>query len=185
MAANSFRAVINKDGVNQFVDVPARVSRAFTLFAEHGRVRVTGTISAHPMHATLVPTKDGTHRLYVNGGMRAATGVDVGDRVTLKLRPLRTDEVDVPEDLASALTKARARRRFDMLSASHRRELLRSIDDARSVKNRAARIERTLSHLRREHAATQAGHRRQAVVDLSKVRTPVRHKKHESLVRAT
>jgi hypothetical protein len=150
MAANSFRATIDKDGVNQFVDVPARVSRAFTLFAEHGRVRVTGTINGHPLHATLIPTRDGTHRLYVNGGMRAAAGVDIGDRVALTLRPLRTDEVDVPSDLARALTKAKVRRRFDILTASHRRELLRSIDDARSVKNRAARIERTLSHLRGE-----------------------------------
>jgi len=149
-AANSFHAVIARDGVNHFIDVPARVTRAFALFAEHGRVRVTGAINGHPLHATLVPTKDGRHRLYVNGGMRAATGVDLGDRVKVKLRPLRAGEVDLPEDLASALAKGKVRRRFDMLQASHRRELLQSIDDARSAKNRAARIERTLSHLRGE-----------------------------------
>ncbi len=146
--ANPFRAVIDKDGVNAFVDVPVRVVRSFTPFAERGRVRVAGTIDGHPLHATIVPTKDAAHRLYVNGGMRAAAGVDVGDRVTLELRPLRADEVDVPEDLASALAKATLRRRFDALSVSHRRELLRSIEDARSAKNRTARIERTLSHLR-------------------------------------
>jgi len=45
-----------------------------------GRIEflVSTTINGHPLHATLVPTKKGAHRLYVNGGMRAATGVEVG-----------------------------------------------------------------------------------------------------------
>jgi hypothetical protein len=149
-AVHTFRTVIDRDGVNPYVLVPARVSLALAGFAEHGRIRVVGTINAHPLHATLVPTKEGTHRLYVNGGMRAATGVGVGDRVTLNLRPLRSGEIDVPPDLAIALTRASVRQRWDKLSVSHRRELLRSIDDARSATNRAARIERTLRHLRGE-----------------------------------
>jgi hypothetical protein len=72
----SFWAVIAKAGANAFVDVPAQVTRAFAAFAEHGRVRVTGTINGHPPHATPIPTKDGNHRLSVNSGMRAATGVE-------------------------------------------------------------------------------------------------------------
>jgi Domain of unknown function (DUF1905)/Bacteriocin-protection, YdeI or OmpD-Associated len=149
-AATSFRATVLKDGINLFVDVPLLVSRAFAAFADHGRVRVAGTIDGHPLHATLVPVHDGTHRLYVNGGMRAAAGIAVGDRVTLTLRPLRRDEVDVPADLMRHLAKARLRSRFDALSASHCRELVRSIEDARSPANRVARIARTLSHIRGE-----------------------------------
>jgi len=68
----------------------------------------------------------------------------------LELRALTGDEVDLPNDLTKGLAKARLRRRFDALSASHRRELVRSIEDARSLKNRAVRIERTLRHLRGE-----------------------------------
>lgn len=82
--------------------------------------------------------------------MRAATGIEVGDSVRLTLRPLRRDEVDVPGDLAGSLADAKLRGRFDAFSASHRRELLRSIEDARSSTNRAARIARTLAHLRGE-----------------------------------
>ncbi len=150
MGTASFRAVVEKEGVKPFVAVPARVSRAFAAFAERGRIRVAGTIARHPLHASLVPTKRGEHRLYVNGGMRAATGIEVGDRVALRLRALRRGEVGVPADLARALAQGRLRRRFDGLEASHRRELVRSIEDARSPKNRAARIERTLAHLRGE-----------------------------------
>jgi hypothetical protein len=141
--------------------VPARVSVAFAAFAEKRRIRVAGTINGHSFHATLVPTKAGTHRLYINGGMRAAAGVSVGDRVTLELRALQFNDVDLPEDLAHALTKASLRRRFDALSASHRRELLRSIEDARSETNRAARVERTLCHLRGERSQRA----KRAVVD--------------------
>lgn len=147
----SFQAVIGRDGLNPFVDVPARVTRAFAAFAERGRVRVAGTINGYPLHASLVPTKAGGPRLYVNGGMRAAAGVDVGDRITLELRPVPPGEVDVPRDLARELAKAALGGRFEALSESHRRELVRSIDDARTPRNRATRIARTLGHLRGEH----------------------------------
>jgi hypothetical protein len=150
VTTRSFRARIETDGVYAFVEVPVATSLAFASFAERGRVRVAGTVEGHPLHATLIPTRSGRHRLYVNGGMRAATGVEVGDRVSLALRPLRGGQVGLPADLARALGRARLRRDFDALPPSHRRELVRSIDDARSPRNRAARIERTLAHLRGE-----------------------------------
>jgi hypothetical protein len=148
VAGVSFRAILLKDGLNPFIEVPARVSRAFAAFANQRRIRVAGTINGSALHATLVPVRDGTQRLYVNGGMRAATGIAVGDRVTLRLRPLRHDEVGTPEDLATALARARLQRRFSRLSPAHRRDLVRSIEDARSPANRAARIARTLAHVR-------------------------------------
>jgi hypothetical protein len=150
MAKYSFRAVIAKASLNPFVDVPAQVTRAFAAFAEHGRARVAGTINGHPLHATLVPTKKGAHRLYVNGGCAPQPASRSADHVILELHALRDDEVDVPKDLAKRLAEARLRRRFDALSTSHRRELVRSIEDVRSAKNRAVRIERTLRHLRGE-----------------------------------
>ena len=43
--------------------------------------------------------------------MRAATGVEVGDHVTLELRALRDEEVDLPKDLVKRLAEARLRLR--------------------------------------------------------------------------
>jgi len=60
--------VIAKASVNPFVEVPVRVTRAFAAFTEHGRVRVAATINGRPLHAMLVPTNKGAHRLYVNEG---------------------------------------------------------------------------------------------------------------------
>ena len=46
MANDSFRAVVAKAGINPFVDVPARVTRAFAPFGERGYVRVAGAINS-------------------------------------------------------------------------------------------------------------------------------------------
>ena len=58
---------------------------AIASYADRGRVRVAGTIVGYPLHATLVPAKHGTHRLYVNGGMRAGPGALVESRLSQPL----------------------------------------------------------------------------------------------------
>ena len=60
------------------------MTRAFAASAEHGRVRVAGAINGHRLHATLVPTKDGTPAPVRQWGMRAATGITLADYVTLE-----------------------------------------------------------------------------------------------------
>ena len=87
-----------------------------------------------------MPVAGGGHRLYVNGGMRSRAGVGVGDLVRLTVHPA-SPEVPPPGDVASRLRRVRgARAAFEALSPSHRRELLRHIDDARTRKNRVRRI---------------------------------------------
>src|SRR5207249_6019823 len=76
----------------------------------------------------------------VNGGMRAAAKVGVGDEVSITLRPISEEEVNPPPDMAAALDGAGARDSFDALAPSHRRELLRYVDDARSPATRTRRI---------------------------------------------
>jgi hypothetical protein len=147
-SSRAFTAVVRKTGVSPYVEVPAAVSRAFAAHARAGRIRTAGTLEGVSIRATLVPVAGGRHRLYVHGGMRSAAGVDVGDRVRLVLRPLAADQVTVPRDLAAALRSTRrARSAFDALAASHRRSLVRFVDDARTVATRARRIERTVEHV--------------------------------------
>ncbi len=146
-----FRATIEKARSNPYVDVPAAVGRAFGRFAVAGRIRVEGTLEGTAIRGMLVPLAGGGHRLYVNGGMRAAAGVEEGDRVTFVLRARRHDDVRPSResrDLARALAAARGvRAKFDALSPAHRHELLRYIDDARTSENRRRRIERTIDQL--------------------------------------
>jgi hypothetical protein len=142
-----FKAVIRARDHNPFVEVPGRVTRALGRYAHAGRITVMGTLNRVPIRATLMPVT-GRHRLYVNGGMRAATGVDVGDTVIFELRGTRPGAIAPPKDVTDALRRVPgAASRFGAISSSHRRELLRYIDDARTPEARRRRIDRSIDHL--------------------------------------
>jgi len=144
----SFRARIRKEGVNPYVEVPERVSRAFAPRALAGRIRVEGRLRGVPIRATLIPVGAGRHRLYVNGGMRSAAGVDTGDVATFALRAVGSGTESLPRDLAKDLRGVRGgRAAFDALPASRRRELLRYVDDARTAQGRAQRIGRAIENV--------------------------------------
>ena len=124
------------------------MSRAFADYARAGRIAVSGTLNGADIRATLVPVRNGQHRLFVNGGMRAATGVRVGDSVAFELRAAQPEAIRPPSDLTQSLRQRRgAREAFDALSPSHRRELVRYIDDARTPSTRAKRVAKTIDHL--------------------------------------
>jgi hypothetical protein len=83
MTSREFSAKIKKVGINPYVDPPLRVSRAFKI---RGYIPVKGTINGKSFTQTLVPIGGGTHRLFINGGMRTSAKVDVGSRITVTLR---------------------------------------------------------------------------------------------------
>ena len=154
-----FEARIEKRGVNACVDVPERVSRAFRDYADRGRVRVEGKLNATPFRATMVPAASGGHRLFVNQGLRNAAAVAVGDRVRFSLRPAPFDE-RAPRDVAVELGKLRgAKAAFAKLSPSHRRELLRYIDDAKTPASRQKRIREAAAQALGERASASSGRR--------------------------
>jgi hypothetical protein len=80
--------------------------------------------------------------------MRAAAGVDVGDTVDLSLRAVGADAASTPADLRAALQAARTLAAYGRLAPSHRRELVRWIDDARTASNRKTRIDDTVAQVR-------------------------------------
>ncbi|UVJ39182.1 YdeI/OmpD-associated family protein [Arthrobacter sp. CJ23] len=142
----SFTATVHFRGPNPCVDVPVRVSEELQPFAASGRIRVTGRLDGVEFNATLMPVKPSGHVLYVPGGLRAASGVKVGDTATLDILPLAPHQARPPEDLASALNDAAgARQAWDRLPAAHRRELIRFLEDARTPGTRAHRIEQTVA----------------------------------------
>ena len=142
-----FRARVGKQGPNPYVDVPEEVSLAFAHHSRGGRVSVEGRLNEASIRAMLVPVGKGRHRLYVNGGMRAVAGVAVGDTVSFELLSTAHTNVSVPEDLADALDEVDgAREAFEAMSPSHRRELIRYVDDARTPSTRERRIGGTADH---------------------------------------
>ena len=142
-----FKATVRKLGINPVVDVPARVSQRLQGHAKAGRIRVQGTLNGSPILATLVPAGGGRHRLFINAGMRRATGLQVGDSACVEVRPADSS-VPVPQDIAAQLhTIAGASAAFDGLSPSARREWLRYIEDAKSWSARTERIRMAASEV--------------------------------------
>lgn len=80
---------------------------------------------------------------------RAALGVDIGDTVDATIE-LDTGErtVELPDDAAKALAKAKLRAAFDALAFTHRKEHVNAILDAKKPETRAKRIAAMLDKLR-------------------------------------
>jgi hypothetical protein len=152
-APQRFRATVRLQGPYSYVDIPSRVSQAFEEYSRSGRIRVDGKLKTASIRGTLIPKQGGGHRLYVNGGMRSAAGVKAGDTVSFELRAMTPEVVPLPSDLAAALRRSpEVWKQFAALAPSHRRELVRFIDDARTLAARKLRIEQTASHVMGEPA---------------------------------
>jgi hypothetical protein len=131
------------------VDVPAAVSRAV------GRARVPVEVrfaKGPPFRATLQPSGGGRHRLFLNGEMRAAAGVKLGDRVALEARVDREPrEVLLPPDLTEALRDAGVLADWESFPPGKREHILRWIEQAAHETTREKRVARAVEEALARH----------------------------------
>lgn len=135
--------------INPCVDVPERMVLAFK--AESGKnqsIPVKASLQGKPFKVNLVKYR-GAWRLYLNGLIRKAAGVDVGDRVTVTLAfdpaPRKTP---VPPAFAKALAgNPRAKAAFAALAPSRQKELLRYLGSLKQKASLDRNIQRMLRHL--------------------------------------
>ena len=115
-----------------------------------GQVAVEGTLGGQPFTTVMEP--DGTfgHWMRVDAPLRGAAGVDVGDTVTVEVKPVRAwPEPAVPDDLGAALAAAPAtiRALWDDITPMARWEWVRWINETRNPATRQRRVEVTISKL--------------------------------------
>ena len=126
--------------------VPADVADAMGLGP---RSRVKGTLAGAAYRSNLMRS-GATLYLGVHKATLAAAGVAAGATVEVTVErddEARPDEV-VPQLLAAALeNNAAARRAWDALAPSHRREHVRHVNDAKKDETRRARVDRTIRAL--------------------------------------
>ena len=123
----------------------------FDLEDAFGRARppVKVTIRKHTWRTT-PGVYDGVGHIVVNRSVKAATGVDAGDRVHVRME-LDTEPrtVAVPKDLARALgAEPAAKQAFAEMSFTHRREYVDWIEEAKRPHTRARRIASTVARVR-------------------------------------
>jgi hypothetical protein len=123
-----------------------------------GRIAVRATFDGIPYRGSVVRMGD-VSVLGVLKAVMAEAGVGAGDRLHVAIENDDAPrEVEVPDDLAKALRANRAaRRRFDSLSYSHRREHVRHVTEAKGAETRARRIERTVAALAEQDRSRSVG----------------------------
>jgi len=146
----SFSAKISKIGINPYVGVPENALDS--LFKQSGKTRgpipVCGTLNGKKFKQTLVKYQ-GAWRLYINGSMREAAAIDVGDQAYVKLEfdPLpRIEEMHPKLVHAFARNKA-AKTAFEKLVPSRRKEILRYLNAMKTESSLERNVEKIVQYL--------------------------------------
>jgi hypothetical protein len=146
VAAVSFSTIaqLDREGV-LLIEVPARVVAALS---DKKRVPVNVTLNGVSYRSTIA-VYGGKFYLPARKDIRETAKLEPGKRAHVTLEHDTAERtVSVPADLARALTAARARRAFDELSFTHRKEHVNAVTTAKRPETRVARIERVVASLR-------------------------------------
>jgi hypothetical protein len=141
-----FRATIEAAGKTATgIPIPDKVIESL---GAGKRVAVVATLKGYSYRSTVSPS-GGRFMLPLSAEHRNAAGVKAGDTLDVILvldEAPRT--VEVPKDFAAAMKAAPgARKAFDALAYSHRKEHVRAIEEAKQPETRARRIAKAVDKL--------------------------------------
>lgn len=146
----TFTALIYKLGINPVVDTPDEVLNE--LFEQAGRskgpVPVRGKINGTEFLQTLVKYQ-GVWRLYINGPMLKSSKLVVGDIADIEIEfdPLPREEPLPPKLKVVFRRNITARKAFELLPPSRRKEILRYLNSLKSDDSIDRNIGRVMSQL--------------------------------------
>ncbi len=137
-------------GVNPYVRLPDITLEQLIVQAGKNKspIPVHGTLDGHAFIQTLVKYA-GAWRLYLNGPMLKAAKKGVGDTVNVRIAyDPRDRSSPMPEALETALTKnGKARKVFDALPPSRRKEITRYIGHLKSDEAIRKNVARAINFL--------------------------------------
>ncbi len=143
-----FTGRLYRIGQLRCVDVPDAVAR---VLGGAGRIPVVVTIRRASGQSSLVPKRDGGHRLFIGAALRRAGLVESGDRARIEVRrDARGGEPDLPAELVESLAGIRGG--LAMLrsrSPADRRQLVRWIEAPKSREARLHRVSRAVAMILR------------------------------------
>lgn len=138
----SFETTLSVTGNNTGIVVPDDVIERL---GRGKRPPVLVTVNGHEYRST-VAVMGGRHLIGVSAAVRAATGLQGGDPISVTLRVVDAPrEVVVPADFAAAMERhVPARRFFDGLSNSLQRYHVDHINAAKAPETRQRRIDKSV-----------------------------------------
>jgi bacteriocin resistance YdeI/OmpD-like protein/uncharacterized protein DUF1905 len=146
MAKKRFEAVLGGEaGERPTVELP------FDVRATYGsaRPKVRVTVNGVELRTT-VAVYGGRSYVGFRQEVRDAAGIAIGDRIKVAIEPdVAPREIEVPDDLGRALTKDRAAKKvFDGLAFTHRKEYVQWIEGAKKAETRERRVAKAVEMLR-------------------------------------
>jgi len=144
-----FRAMLEKpsDGIDgAFVTMPFDVEK---VYGTRGQVKVKATFDGHPYRGILAPMGTGGHVIIVRKDVREAIGKKAGDYVDVTIeKDVEERALEIPTQLQALLKKdAAARKFFDTLSYTNRKEYAVWIASAKKEETLRKRLDETLAKL--------------------------------------
>jgi len=136
-----------RGGGGTLVPVPRAVAAKLGL---KGMPRIRAVIAGTPYRGSLMPMGDGTYCLGVLKSIQEAAGVGVGDEIEVELElDTAPRTVEVPPDLAAALARDRkAAAAWEKLSYTNRKEIARSLEEAKKPETRERRLAAVVERLK-------------------------------------
>jgi len=115
-----------------------------------GMPKVNAVIAGQAYRGSLMPMGDGTYCLGVLKSIQESAGVQHGDTVTVQLElDTAPRVVEMPADLAKAIGKDRkSLAAWDKLSFTNKKEMARSLEEAKKPETRERRLAAVLEKLR-------------------------------------
>jgi len=136
-----------KDGSEvAWMNAPFDVEKTF---GTRARVAVRGTINGFAFRSSLMPM-GGCHGMAVNRSMRDGAMAKAGDVVDVVMeRDTEVRTVEAPPELAKELARNKtARERWEKSSFTHKKEMARSIAEAKQEETRKRRLAKVIDVLR-------------------------------------
>lgn len=146
----TFKATLTptpRGGGGTLLPVPESVAIEMGL---RGMPKVNAVIAGQPYRGSLMPMGDGTFCLGVLKSIQEAAGVKQGDTVTVELElDTAPRTVEMPSDLKKALAGDRkAQAAWDSLSFTNKKEMARSVEEAKKPETRERRLAAAVKALR-------------------------------------
>jgi hypothetical protein len=136
-----------RGGGGTLVPIPKEVAAKLGL---KGMPKIQAVIAGKPYRGSLMPMGDGTYCLGVLKSIQEAAGVGFGDSITIDLELDTTPRmVDMPADLAKAVAgDKRATAAWEALSYTNKKEMTRSLEEARKPETRERRLAVAVARLK-------------------------------------